>query len=506
MFGEDETRKRSRNRQGGTESREPTISPARETFRCRRAPSESRSSWSRADGGGDDLTGFASAEKRIVGVHLLILQKLVPITVDGTEAAEYTSWSRGTGRGFTGIIDVAFEGPATALPEVAGKGERRIASVFGVDAAAAHEAVLHLREGAPDVPVWLFTTVAPLPETEPLCERIYRNESALALIVDAERHLWQHSVAISVGTWTGSGVWPLKIAPFLIPPFRVLILNRHSGFFSGTPSNVFIHCGRAAREAIHNASVQIAEALHTARGRVQWALYHARVRRGNVFHGLSKLSAATGLRAAATLASSAPDFISAAAWRSTPDARCRQASSGNSVVAFQQSGPHWDGEGLEKVARASDARWVLWRNDGEADPLIDAELLFDDARTFAASRQVHFRGWKKAVAPSRSLPKVAGWRGDSGLAPLSGSILVDRKKLLALGIPRSSMPGTAWLILFWKAAAAGWRSYSIGQQSKAVPEQPDAPIQDTAFVLQTLLDPIVAPPVATAGRSFARQY
>jgi glycosyltransferase involved in cell wall biosynthesis len=62
--------------------------------------------------------------------------------------------------------------------------------------------------------------------------------------------------------------------------------------------------------------------------------------------------------------------------------------------------------------------------------------------------------------------------------------------LFPLGIPRCSMPGTAWLILFWKAAAAGWRSYSIGQQaSRSVPEQPEFPIQDTAFVLHTLFDP-----------------
>jgi glycosyltransferase involved in cell wall biosynthesis len=54
------------------------------------------------------------------------------------------------------------------------------------------------------------------------------------------------------------------------------------------------------------------------------------------------------------------------------------------------------------------------------------------------------------------------------------------------------MPGTAWLTLFWKAAAAGWRSYSVGHHSpprRSVPEQPEAPIQDTAFVLQTLCDP-----------------
>ena len=44
------------------------------------------------------------------------------------------------------------------------------------------------------------------------------------------------------------------------------------------------------------------------------------------------------------------------------------------------------------------------------------------------------------------------------LAPLSGTILLDRQKLLSLGIPRCGLAETAWMLLFWKAAAAGWRS------------------------------------------------
>src|SRR5271155_5458216 len=89
------------------------------------------------------------------------------------------------------------------LLKCTGKGEEKVAGVFGVCAAASHQAVLHLRRGAPDVPVWLFTTVKPLPETEALCERVYRKESALVLVASAQRHLWQRWVAISVGTWTG---------------------------------------------------------------------------------------------------------------------------------------------------------------------------------------------------------------------------------------------------------------------------------------------------------------
>ncbi len=383
----------------------------------------------------------------------------------------------------------------------AGKGEEKVASVFGTGAEASHEAVLHLRQGAPDVPIWLFTTVEPLLETELLCERIYRDPSALALLAGAERHLWGRWVAISVGTWTGeSGAWALKLAPFLVPPFRVLILNGDGGFFSGTPSNIFVHGVSRVREATHNARVHAQEGMQAAGERVRWAVHPALIRGRDLRHGFSKLAAATGLRMLATLLRFTSNPHLALFHRLRGDQPLLveaeadiNGSGGAGVLRFQQAGEHWNGDALEKAARASDARWVLWQIETAADPLDpgdDVTPLFRDARTFAVSRQAHFRGWKKVVAPTAPFRTLQAGEATRVLAPLSESILVDRKKLLALGIPRCDMPGTAWLILFWKAAAAGWRSFSIGQPTRRkLPEQPDSPIQDTAFVLKTLLDP-----------------
>jgi glycosyltransferase involved in cell wall biosynthesis len=389
-----------------------------------------------------------------------------------------------------------------------GKGEKKVASVFGVNAEASHQAVIHLREGAPEVPVWLFTTAVPFPETASLCERVYLDKSALRLVAGAQSELWKCSVAISVATWTRSGAWAVKIAPFLMPPFRMLILNSDGGFFSGTPSNISVHCARtawdaiqrawvrtreaihSAREAIHDTRVRAQEAIHAARERCGWAMHHAGVRVNDLRRGFSRLAAATGLSVAATLLKpflgwfhrlhgETPLMLDAG----TPD--------GEGLLCFQQRGPHWEGAALEKLARSSKARWVLWQNTDHPDCVSDAEPLFDDPRTFAVSRQFHFRGWKKTLAPYAPFRTLQAGEATRVLAPLSNSILVDREKLLALGIPRCSMPGTAWLILFWKAAAAGWRSYSLGQRSaslSSLPEQPEFPIQDTAFALQTLAD------------------
>jgi hypothetical protein len=180
----------------------------------------------------------------------------------------------------------------------------------------------------------------------------------------------------------------MKLAPFLIPPFRVLILNGSGGFFSGTPANVFVHGARAgsdavqqawgrtreaihsAREAIHNARVQGQEALDAVRVRVHGKIHTARVRASDLSHGLSKLSAATGLRVAATLLH--PHLTSFRRLHGDqPLMLDVEASIGDGLIHFTQTGPHWDGDELEKVARLSDARWLLWRCGGEADPISD---------------------------------------------------------------------------------------------------------------------------------------
>ena len=73
------------------------------------------------------------------------------------------------------------------------------------------------------------------------------------------------------------------------------------------------------------------------------------------------------------------------------------------------------------------------------------------------------------------------------LAPIAPSILVDRQKLLALGIPRCLLADTAWMLCFWKAAAAGWRSFSVGQE-QPLGEEPDLPVQETEFLFHLLAD------------------
>jgi glycosyltransferase involved in cell wall biosynthesis len=353
--------------------------------------------------------------------------------------------------------------------KLAGKGDTKVAIVFGGAPPACHRAVLHLRAGAPDVPVWVFCTARPLLETEALCERVCVRSSTVALLLAAERQAWPRWVALGIAPWTGdSGGWPLKLAPFLIPPGRALLLNENGDFFHGSPGAIARHMGRRC----HDRAIS---AWHGAR-----ELSH---RVGDWFRHAAHVSKLVALNGLGTL------FLWMVRDRFDRlhghealrvDLDGEPAKTGCEVIPHH--GPQWDRAAIGLAANDTDARWILWGRD---DVTPEMFALFDDPRTFAVSRQRHFRGWKPAIVPSAPFRTLQPGEFSDVLAPLSETILVDRQKLLALGIPGASLAGTAWMMLFWQAAAAGWRSYSAGG-SAPLQEQPDSPMQDAAFVLNVL--------------------
>src|SRR5215472_15274533 len=114
-------------------------------------------------------------------------------------------------------------GPVRRVLQLVGKSDAKVAAVFGYDPSACHKAVAYLRDGAPGVPIWLFSTVQPDEGTAALCEHVEIRAGALALVLRAQRALWPYWVALGVSAWTGDrGPLPIKWAPFFIPPFRAL--------------------------------------------------------------------------------------------------------------------------------------------------------------------------------------------------------------------------------------------------------------------------------------------
>ena len=413
-----------------------------------------------------------------------------------------------------------------------GKGEKKVAAVFGISPGPCHEAVTHLRAGAPDVPIWLFATAAPLPETSALCERVYVRRRSLLLFLQAQIQLWPCWVAIAVSTWTAErGRWPLKLAPFFTS-FRVLLLNRWGGFFPGKPALVLLHGNRLLLAATISCWGRMKEIGSDLCLLVSYHIWRSSpVRRArDIGYGLWRLASyhvwrSGPVRRVSDIGYGVWRLVSYHVWQSSPIRRVCDVVSGVCLSSlatvlgwfsyphrgwfqqmhgdeplqtgecsaavgldrFVQRGPVWDARGFGDFVQNSDARWIQWQQ-GEQSADEPPSLLFNDPRTFAVARQSQARDWKPALFPMAAFRHLQPGTATQVLAPLAKTIFVDRTKLGALGVPRTQLTETAWMLLFWKAAAAGWRCYSE-PANKQDGVQPDFPHQETEFCLRVLTDP-----------------
>lgn len=363
----------------------------------------------------------------------------------------------------------------------------RVVAVFADDADSALRAIRHIRQGAHGTPVWLFSTAPPPPGVAAVCNRIVVHPNPLRLLLKANQELWPRRAALAVGAWTGNGSRLLKICPFLVPPFRTLFLNRNGDFLPGTPAPVARHCRHRLRERTHDAAVRGREI-----GSDTWQLLRHHLWKSAPITRVKDHLAAAALVAVAT----------ALRWCAYPHRRIFDRIHGEQplvpapvpsppdsagAVCFYQRDHHWDPAAMTQLAQTSHARWLVWHNGSGPGPIEDLLPLFDDPATFAVSRQSSFRAWKPVLLPTAPFRTLQPGERTRVLAPLGSSIVVDRRKLEALGVPEVSHPITAWMLLFWKAAAAGWSCFSAGQENQLAP-QPDFPTEETAFLLQVAME------------------
>ncbi|MGP8245000.1 MAG: glycosyltransferase [Bryobacteraceae bacterium] len=368
------------------------------------------------------------------------------------------------------------------LVRLSGKGDRKVVAIFGPDAASCHSLVQHVRRGSGGIPIWLFTTAVPSGETCALCERVFVERGSLALLLEAQRQLWTCWVALNAGAWNGPrGQWPVKLAPLLVPPFRGVLLNRQGDFFPASPAGIARYVRHRLREVLHSGWQRIMD---------YWALATVHAWRSAPVTRIKDVAGAAALRAASSV-------LKWCGYPQRPIFRLLDgrgslhlevppsgASEGGEGVDVFRVPADWNAACFERFVRASTGRWLLWlqdtRQDRQAAPACDAMLpLARDPRTFAVSLQTHHRGWKPSLLPMAPFRTLQAGESSRVLAPLSSTMLVDRHKLLALGIPRCGLAGTTWLTLFWKAAAAGWSSYSLGHAGDSA-QQPDLPMEETA--------------------------
>jgi glycosyltransferase involved in cell wall biosynthesis len=160
-------------------------------------------------------------------------------------------------------------------------------------------------------------------------------------------------------------------------------------------------------------------------------------------------------------------------------------STGSGIAAFKYSDSIWQPDEMASFLRSTDARWILWHDGEFSEGVADMLALFEDQQTFAVARQVDYRAWNHQILPTAPFRRLQPDEATYVIAPVSRALLVDRQKLAALGIPWCTLAGTAWMVLFWKAAAAGWRCYCIGHQ-REIGSQPDRPMEESSFFLHVL--------------------
>jgi glycosyltransferase involved in cell wall biosynthesis len=310
--------------------------------------------------------------------------------------------------------------------------------------------------------------------------------NAARLVRRAQQALWRRWVVLSVGAWTGDGSprW-LKLAPLLIPPFRALFLNASNDFLPGTPRHIARHNFRHARDLAHGAWYRGRDIAGGC-----WRLVSYHIWRSGPVVRLKDLAGAYALWTVSSALERMAYPHRRWFWRLHGSGRLQLSvppGSGSEIVPFAHRERIWQGADLKQLVQSSAARWILWHEDGVVEDAVDMLPLFDDEHTFAVARQVDYRGWKPYLAAGAPFRALQPGEATRVLAPVGRVILVDRRKLAALGIPSCSLPGAAWMLLFWKAAAAGWRSYSIGPNS-AVGQQVDAPMVETSFLLRVMAD------------------
>ena len=339
-----------------------------------------------------------------------------------------------------------------------GKSDCKITAVFATNRAAAERAVRYLRN-ALDLPIFLFTPEEPDERTAALCERVVVGKSSLR----AHWELWPYWIALSAVDWTGSrGKWALKLSPFFIPPFRMLILNENWDYFPASFPTISNHASRRFRERRNSAWNRLGDLLRGV-GLLGFA-------------SIAQFYSPLSRYAFRKLKQEAPLHVVAA-----PPA-------GEGISRFAYQDREWDRAALMALLTGTSARWILFERSETAGQGIDADraIAFADENTFAVSLQIGVREWRKllfATAPFRALQPDEATRV---LAPVSTRMLIDRHKLLALGVPDLSSFGANWLLLFWKAAAAGWDSYNVG--GAPTPGRLAAVPYDEAEFVKTVLE------------------
>ncbi|HEY3836203.1 MAG TPA: glycosyltransferase family 4 protein [Bryobacteraceae bacterium] len=322
------------------------------------------------------------------------------------------------------------------------------------------------------------------------CARVVVDPDPGRLYRQARSELAEVWVALSATSWNGvSQGTRLKLIPFTFPPFRGIVGNENGDFFPLSLVSIARHLTHRIRQWRHHHFFFVRDwmVLH-----VVWPARHVRSWLRKKLQDKVVWGTAVGLSKVAWFAERAVP-VTRIAFDRLPEGQPSPleppepaGDPGITRIEFQDL--EWRRSDILRSIQSSQSRYVLFCPPGYVESFDDLLPPFAALSTFAVTRQNGFREWRPMMVALSPFRPLAPREASSVAAPLSDVVLVDRQKLLKLEIPDTLVFGAAWLSLFWRAGAAGWRSYCIGMESK-VPQQTDYWLEEMLFVKHLYQDP-----------------
>ena len=329
------------------------------------------------------------------------------------------------------------------------------------------------------------------PYEEPRCAHVVVDPDPRRLYRRAQQELSGVWVALSATSWNRrSGGALMKVIPLTLPPFRGIVGNENGDVFDLKFLPIARHLIDRARQWYVDTAANLAHGFEL---RIVWPLRHGRAWFRRKVRDKLVWGTAVALGKMAWFAKRIGPhthslFEKLPKGSPAPIEVDSAIDPNDGITRIHYQDVDWERGKIARIVGESRSRFILFCPPGFVESFDDFLPLFEDPLTFAVTRQTGFREWRPimvAVSPFRPLTPLEASRV---AAPLGAAVLVDRKKLVKLALPKTLVFGAAWLNLFWRAGAAGWRSYSIGARN-AVPQQQGFWLEEMLFVKHLYLDP-----------------
>ncbi len=325
--------------------------------------------------------------------------------------------------------------------------------------------------GKTDYPFWCLCLEA----CEPV-EGYHRFESGITP-QQAKQILRDRWAALTLVSWTGEKghLW-FKLGAFFRPPFRVNAINETGDIFSKTPY-LLSHGMRRLRDKVVDLCIMTGEYASGA-ALAAWVPIRDFTRALGLF-----LFAFVGQFHTA-ISRFVFDRL-----RGTKALRLDIPALPQDITFAEVclDGRKWRVQELPK------AQIIVFRQHGETADVAQLLKIFELPQTFSVALQTEHTDWRKKLVAKFPFRKLQPGELTRTQSPYSTLIAFRRDALTEFGLPAVLSAGSAYMLLHWQAAAAGWHSYTIGGQ-QPVSQEADVPLEHAEFVRLLLEKPLPGRP------------